>query len=171
MADETPSAATADRAPTPVRPLGRQRLVVACALGVAMMLGWGSSFYLLAVLAAPIAADTGWPLSWIVGALSIAFLASGAVSPRVGRAIERRGGRPVLAFGATCMALGLLGLAAAPSLPAYVAAWIVLGIGMAAGLYDPAMATLGRLYGQDARGARSPSSPSSAASRAPPAGR
>jgi predicted MFS family arabinose efflux permease len=155
MADETPRTTRADRTPTlvPSRTAGRQRLIVACALGVAMMLAWGSSFYLLAVLAAPIAADTGWPLSWIVGALSIGFLTSGLVSPRVGRAIERRGGRPVLAFGAVFMALGLFGLAAAPSLPVYVAAWIVLGIGMAAGLYDPAMATLGRLYGQNARGA------------------
>ncbi len=40
-------------------------------------------------------------------------------------------------------ALGL-----APSLPAFVAAWVVVGLGMAAGLYDPAFATLGRLYGR-----------------------
>jgi MFS family permease len=85
--------------------------------------------------------------------MSIGFLASGVVSPQVGRAVERRGGRPVLAFGAAFMALGLLGLAAAPSLPFYILAWIVLGIGMGAGLYDPAMATLGRLYGENARGA------------------
>src|SRR3546814_8380718 len=116
-----------------------------------MILAWGSSFYLLAVLAGPIAADTGWPLSWIVGALSIGFLTSGLVSPQVGRAIERWGGRPVLAFGAVVMSLGLFALALAPSLPIYVAAWMVLGIGMGAGLYDPAMATLGRLYGQQSR--------------------
>src|SRR3546814_13962288 len=81
-----------------------------------MILAWGSSFYLLAVLAGPIAADTGWPLSWIVGALSIGFLTSGLVSPQVGRAIERWGGRPVLAFGAVVMSLGLFALALAPSL-------------------------------------------------------
>jgi predicted MFS family arabinose efflux permease len=130
---------------------GRRRLLVVSALGLAMIMAWGSSFYLLAVLANPIAADTGWPLSWIVGAMSIGFLVSGLVSPRVGRAIERRGGRPVLAFGAVFMALGLFGLALAPTLPLYVLAWVVLGIGMGAGLYDPAMAALGRLYGADAR--------------------
>ena len=31
--------------------------------------------------------------------------------------------------------------------------WLVLGFGMAAGLYDPAFASLGRLYGRDARSA------------------
>jgi hypothetical protein len=131
----------------------RQRVIVASTLGVAMILGWGSSFYLLAVLATPIAIDTGWSLSWIVGSSSIGFLTSGLVSPAVGRAIERRGGRPVLAVGATFMALGLFGLAVASTLPLYVFAWVVLGIGMGAGLYDPAMATLGRLYGQQARSA------------------
>ena len=38
------------------------RLVVISALGVVEILAWGSSFYLPAVLAGPIAADTGWPL-------------------------------------------------------------------------------------------------------------
>lgn len=116
-----------------------------------MILAWGSTFYLLAVLARPIADDTGWSLSWVVGALSIGFLVSGLVSPPVGRAIERHGGRPVLAVGAAIMALGLAGLALAPTLPLYVLAWIVVGAGMGAGLYDPAMAALGRLYGEAAR--------------------
>ena len=37
------------------------------------------------------------------------------------------------------------------SLPLYLAAWLVLGLAMGAGLYDAAFATLGRLYGQGAR--------------------
>jgi MFS family permease len=146
--NRTDAVGTEEAAPTYAT---SQRLLVASTLGVGMILAWGSSFYLLAVLAAPIAADTGWPLPWIVGAMSIGFLTSGLVSPRVGRAIELSGGRPVLAFGAVFLSLGLFGLSLAPTLPAYILAWIVLGVGMGAGLYDPAMATLGRLYGRDAR--------------------
>lgn len=41
----------------------------------------------------------------------------------------------------------------APSLAAYIAAWLVIGLGMGAGLYDAAFATLGRLYGGGARSA------------------
>ncbi|HWX51107.1 MAG TPA: hypothetical protein VNZ61_23915 [Roseomonas sp.] len=52
------------------------RLAVASAIGTAQILAWGSSYYLLAVLAGPITADTGWPLTWIMGALSIGMLAS-----------------------------------------------------------------------------------------------
>jgi MFS family permease len=120
---------------------------------MAQILAWGSSYYLISVLAKPIGAETGWPLSWIVGGLAFGFLVSGLVSPKVGRLIERHGGRPVLAASALLLSLGLLLLAVAPTVPIYFAAWTVLGAAMGAGLYDPAFSTLGRLYGEQARGA------------------
>lgn len=134
-------------------PLARPRWQVISALGVVQIFAWGSSYYLLAVLAAPIAADTGWPLAWIVGALSIGLLAASIVSPRVGDAIGRLGGRPVLALACLLLASGLVILAAAPSLWVFVVGWTVLGVGMGAGLYDAAFATLGGYYGQSARSA------------------
>ncbi len=51
------------------------------ALGFNQILGWGSSYYLPAVLAAPIVADTGWSLGWVVGGLSVGMLVAGLVSP------------------------------------------------------------------------------------------
>jgi hypothetical protein len=39
---------------------GRPRLVVTSAIGIAQILAWGSSYYLTAVLAGPVAKDTGW---------------------------------------------------------------------------------------------------------------
>lgn len=47
--------------------------------------------------------------------------------------------------------LALLGLS--HSLPIFFTAWIVIGLGMGSGLYDPAFAALGRLYGRNARSA------------------
>lgn len=120
-------------------------------LGVTQILAWGSSYYLLAVLATPIAGDTGWPLAWVVGGLSLGLLVAGIISPRVGDSIQRLGGRLVLATSAVFLAFGLIGLALSPNLPIYIASWLVLGVGMGAGLYDAAFATLGRLYGQRAR--------------------
>lgn len=131
----------------------RSRLTVISALGVVQILAWGSTYYLPAVLAAPIAADTGWPLSWIVGALSVGLLTAGAVAPYVGRLIGETGGRPVLAAGAILIAAGQLILALAPNLSVFILGWVVLGAGMAAGLYDAAFSTLGRLYGGTARSA------------------
>ena len=122
-------------------------------LGMTQILAWGSSYYLLAVLAKPIADDTGWSLAWVVGGLSLGLLVAGLVSPRVGDTIQRFGGRWVLAASAAFLAVGLIGLAVSPNLPIYVISWLVLGVGMGAGLYDAAFATLGRLYGQRARSA------------------
>ena len=130
---------------------GARRWPVISALGVVQILAWGSSFYLPAVLAGPIAQETGWPLGWVVAGLSLGLLVAAFVSPRVGIAISRHGGRPVLAVAALLLALGHLVLGLAPNLPVYLAGWLVLGFGMGCGLYDPAFATLGRLYGVEAR--------------------
>ncbi|GJD63423.1 hypothetical protein MPEAHAMD_3591 [Methylobacterium frigidaeris] len=72
-------------------------------------------------------------------------------SPRVGIAIHRHGGRPVLASAALLLAGGYLVIGLAPSLPVFLAGWLLLGLGMGCGLYDPAFATLGRLYSAEAR--------------------
>jgi hypothetical protein len=95
------------------------RAVIISALGVTQIFAWGTSYYLPAVLAAPIAADTGWSLTWVVGGLLLGLLPAGVISPWVvGRAIARRGGRPILALSAGLLAAGLLVLALAHSLPA-----------------------------------------------------
>ena len=57
------------------------------ALGVMQIFAWGSTFYLPAILGSSIAADTGWPLVWIVGSLSIGLVVAGLVSPKVGERI------------------------------------------------------------------------------------
>jgi len=121
------------------------------ALGIAQILGWGTSFYFPAVLAPPISADTGWPLSWVVTGTSIGLLVAGLIAPRVGAIIDRRGGRPVLALSSLFFAAGLLCIGLARNLPVYLLGWIVLGGGMGTGLYDAVFAALGKLYGKDAR--------------------
>lgn len=132
---------------------GRPRALVTSVVGIGQILAWGSSYYLPAVLAKPIAEETGWPIAWVVGALSIGLLVSGLVSPRVGHLVERYGGRPVLSISALLLALGLAIQGLAPNLAVFVAAWLVIGIGMGAGLYDPAFSVLTRLYGDHARAA------------------
>jgi predicted MFS family arabinose efflux permease len=72
-------------------------------------------------------------------------------APTVGRAIDRFGGHVVMTFGSLIGALGLLLIVQAANRVAYLAVWIVLGIAMAANLYDSAFATLGRIFGADAR--------------------
>lgn len=79
---------------TPDKAAASRRWPVITALGLTQIMAWGSSYYLPAVLAQPIASDTGWPLGWVVGGLSLGLIAAGAVSPFVGQMIASRGGRP-----------------------------------------------------------------------------
>jgi len=134
-----------------VVPAPARRWPVVSALGLVQIFTWGSTYYVLAVLAGPIAQETGWSPPWIVGALSVGFLVAALLSPRVGVTIARVGGRQVLATGCVLISVGLTILALATALWVFVLGWAVIGAGMAARLYDPAFATLGRLYGRDAR--------------------
>src|ERR1043165_5211659 len=127
------------------------RPVTITALGIAQILGWGTSYYFPAVLAPPIVADTGWSLAWAVSGTSIGLLVAGLVAPKACPIIDAHGGRPVLASSSLMHAAGLLCIGLAPSLPVYLLGWIVVGGGMGTGFYDTVFAALGKLYGRDAR--------------------
>ena len=129
------------------------RHLVVGVLGVTQIVGYGTTFYLLSILSAPISLDTGWPQPWVIAGLSIGMLCGGLASPVVGLAIDRHGGRPVLVAGSLLLALGLASIGSATDLVFYLLGWCVIGLGMGASLYEPAFAALGRLYGSAARSA------------------
>lgn len=132
---------------------GVARIRTVSALGVIEIFAWGTSFYLIAVLAGPISAETGWSGAIVSSGVSLGLLVSGLSATFVGKSIEAHGGRPVLAAGMVLLACGLALLGLSRSLPAYYLAWAVMGGGMACGLYDAAFSTLGRIFGRDARSA------------------
>jgi MFS family permease len=129
------------------------RRVVVTALGVTQVLAWGSTFYLIGVLANAITSDTGWEYDWVISGVSVGLLTASVVSPWVGRAIGRWGGRPVLALSTVVLAAGLFLLGCSQSVAWYLTAWLILGVGMGAGLTDAAFSTLGGIYGDEARSA------------------
>jgi MFS family permease len=120
-------------------------------LGVTQIVAWGTIFYSPVLIAPLIVAETSWSLSFIMGGFSLGLLIAGLVSPFVGRSIDRYGGHVVMTVGSLVSALGLLGLAYARNPATYLAVWMVLGAGLGASLYDPAFATLGRVFGAAAR--------------------
>jgi MFS family permease len=122
-------------------------------LGAAQTLAWASSYYLSAVLAAPMAKDLGVATPTVFAAFSLALLVSAALGPHAGAAIDRCGGRPVLIGTNVLFALGLVALGAAQGAWGLFVAWAILGIGMGSGLYEAAFAALVRLYGTNARNA------------------
>jgi MFS family permease len=120
-------------------------------LGVTQILAWGAIFYPPVLTVPLIAAERGWSMSFAMGGFSLALLTAGMVSPRVGLLIDRHGGHRVMPVGALLAALGLVLVAYVDHPIAYLAVWMLLGAATAASLYDPAFATLGRIFGAAAR--------------------
>jgi len=122
-------------------------------LGVAQTLAWASTYYLPAILAAPMARDIGVGTPFVFGAFSLALVVAAVCGPHAGRAIDRWGGRPVLSATSLLFALGLAVLGLTSNAWWLLGAWVLIGIGMASGLYESAFAALVRIYGADSRGA------------------
>jgi MFS family permease len=120
-------------------------------LGVTEILAWGTIFYPPVLTVPLIAQERGWSMTFAMGGFSLALLTAGLVSPRVGMLIDRHGGHRVMSIGSLLAALGLALIVYADHPAAYLAVWMLLGVATAATLYDPAFATLGRIFGIAAR--------------------
>lgn len=126
------------------------RLIV-LVLGLGQAEAFASSYYLLGVMADPAAAALGIGTGPVFLALSGAFLVSAVLTPFAGRAIERFGGARVLAASNLAFAIALMLMAAAPHPVVLCIGVVLLGVGMAAGLYGTAFAVLVEIQGQGAR--------------------
>ena len=129
----------------------KSRRSVVVALGSAQTLAWASSFYLPAMLAAPMARDLALAPSTVFALLSMALILSALISPWAGRRIDARGGRLMLMLSSGLFILALLAMASAQGLATLALAWCLMGVAMGCGLYDAAFAALVRLFGADAR--------------------
>lgn len=121
------------------------------ALGTTQTIAWASSYYLPAILAAPIGRDLGLAPTYVFGALSGALVIAGLLGPSVGHSIDNVGGRGLLVASNLVFAVGLLVMSIAHGPLVLIAAWGMLGIAMSLGLYEAAFATLARIYGAQAR--------------------
>ena len=120
-------------------------------LSVTQILCWGILIYPPVLTMPHLAAAHGWSLALGMAGFSLALVTSGLLSPTVGGLIDRLGGNRVMAAGALAGAAGLGLLPFADATPAYFACWLLIGAAMASTLYDPAFATLTRIFGATAR--------------------
>lgn len=127
------------------------RARVVTAVGFGQMLAWGSSYYLLAIIARPMAAGLGLGPVWIYAAFSAALLVAALLGPWVGARIDRHGGGKVLLFSNAVFATGLTTLALSQGPVSMIVGWLLIGAAMPMGLYDAAFSTLVSLYRLEAR--------------------
>ena len=119
-------------------------------LGVPQIIGWGSGFYLPAILAVPISQSLGISTETFFWAFTFSLFVSGLLGPRVGRTIDRIGGRKVMPLGNLVFAVGLGVMALSTNVYMLFIAWGLTGLGAAVGNYDAAFATAVRFMGQKA---------------------
>ena len=117
------------------------------ALGIAQIISWGSLFYTIAVLGGAMRRELGISDVLLFGSFTAGLFLSGVVSPLMGREIDARGGRRVLALGSVLGAAATTVLATAQGPLTLLAGWLLAGVAMAACLYDPAFATLHQISG------------------------
>lgn len=125
---------------------------VTLTLGLSQTIAWASSYYLPAVLAAPMALEHGLSPVWVFAAFSFAMAISAAVGPWAGARIDALGGRGLLMMSNLVFATGLGVLSGSSGVVTLFLGWALIGVGMGTGLYESAFATLVRIYGAGARG-------------------
>jgi hypothetical protein len=116
------------------------RLVAA--LGIAQVISWGTLFYAIGVLGAPMRAELGVSDVFLFGAFTAGLLVSGILAPAAGRHIDRHGGRAVLCAGSALGAVAMAVLAVCGDRWTLTLGWLLAGAAMAGALYDPAFAAL-----------------------------
>jgi MFS family permease len=121
--------------------------------GFAQLYAWATTYYLPAALTQLVAAEIGRSYLVVVGGFSWALLLGGLLAPKFGGWIDHEGGRRPLCVGSLLMGIGLIVLSQTHGMLAvWYLGWTIIGLGMALGLFNATFASVGRLYGQDAKG-------------------
>ena len=146
VADAVPGTG-ADRADggTPRRP-PRRALAALC---VTEVVSWGVLYYAFPVALSELTADTGWSATSATAAFSAGLVVSALAGVPVGRELDRVGPRRVMTAGSVLAAPAIAAVALAPGYWWFLAAWLVVGVAMAAVFYQAAFAALTQWYGPD----------------------
>jgi MFS family permease len=108
------------------------------ALAIGQIVCWAALFYAFTSLVLPMQRELGWSRPQLMGAFTVGRALWGAATYAMGAAVDRGHDRLVLTGGTLLGACGFVLWSQAHSLAALYAAWALLGIAMAATLYEPA---------------------------------
>ncbi|MFN3856037.1 MAG: MFS transporter [Phreatobacter sp.] len=137
------------------QPVGRLTtaglLRIAAPLSLTQMIGWGTTFWLPAMLVGPVGREIGLVPEVVFAAVTVMLLVSAVVAPSVGRLLDRRGARWPMAAGSCLFALALIVLSRAQGTGSYLAAWVLVGIGAPLALTQAAATAMAQRAGAGAR--------------------
>lgn len=116
------------------------------AIGCGQLVNWGVLYYAFGVLLVPLEQSLQAPRWLVAGAFSLGLLVSAIAAPAVGRLADRGQGPAVMQAGGYIAAGLLIAWAAMPTIWITYLVWAGLGLCMAAILYEPVFAIVGRAY-------------------------
>jgi predicted MFS family arabinose efflux permease len=97
-------------------------------LGITQIIGWGSTFFIPSVMGRHIGEDLDLPAEIVFSGPTIMFIVGALLAPRVGRSVDRKGARTLMAIGSVLAAIGLVALSQTQGAVTYIAAWMLLGL-------------------------------------------
>lgn len=122
-------------------------------LSIGQTLIYAGVYYGFPALLPDLQATTGWSVAQLALGPTVAFLIMAALTPFTGRMVDRGYGGEMLTYAPVVAALGMAGLAVAPTPMIWVMVWAVIGVAQAGCLYETCFAFLTRRLGAGARGA------------------
>ncbi|GAC1329068.1 MAG: arsenite efflux MFS transporter ArsK [Beijerinckiaceae bacterium] len=137
-------------APPPRTSIPAELWLTIVLLGFGQICAWGTLYYSFAVTGPLIAREFGISLPNAVLGYSFLLITGAVAAPRVGRTIDRLGGRIVLAAGSIIGAIGLTTIGLAPGPIVYAIGCLIVGLAVAMSLYDAAFPALVQVSGPHA---------------------
>lgn len=137
--------------PARPKPAGARLFALAVPLAITQMIGWGTTFWLPAVMVGPLIRDLAISSEAVFAGITIMLLVSAAAGPRFGRIIDGGGIRRAMVAGSACLALAMVALSLSQGLAGYILAWVLIGIGTPLALTQAAAAAMAQLAGPKAR--------------------
>lgn len=111
-------------------------------LGITAAVSYGILTYALTAFVLPMSQELGWSTVQVTGAFSVAQLVAGLAAIPVGRWVDRHGTRALMTAGALLVTVLLLTWAHVRTLAGLYFIFAVMGVAMAAVLYEPAFAAI-----------------------------
>lgn len=112
--------------------------ILVLALALTETTSYGVLYYAFTVFVRPMEQELGWSRAALTGAFSLALLVSGLAGLLVGRWLDRHGPRLLMTVGSIAASLLVLAWASVADLASFYLVWVLIGLAMAAVLYEPA---------------------------------
>jgi MFS family permease len=123
--------------------------IIVAAVSITETVTWGIIYYGFPVFLRPMERDLGVSRVAITAAFSVGLAVAALAALPVGRWIDHHGGRGLMTAGSCLATVLTFAWGRVESLPALYAVWCLMGLAMAATLYEPAFAVVVSWFARD----------------------